>query len=104
MFVIRGSVFPTTEHDANPLVGYCPNRRMMGQTLCGELVIEGSGPLGVVNRLSGEFMKALANELGASQTPVDPAGLATAFGDRSNPGKIFDLRGAFETVPVGTKG
>ena len=49
-----------------------------------ELVVEGAGPGGEQNGLSRKLMKALAQELGAGQTPMDPVGFTAAFGDRGN--------------------
>ena len=49
-------------------------------------------------------MKALAQELGAGQTPMDPVGFAAAFGDWGNAGQHLDLGGTFEAVAIGTKG
>ena len=76
----------------------------MGTAAGPELVVEGSSPRGEQNRLSGKLMKALAQELGTGQSPVDPAGFAAAFGDRSNAGQGLHFSGTLETVAVRAEG
>ena len=77
---------------------------MMRCAVRSELVVEGASPSGEQNGLSGKLMKALAQELGAGQTPMDPVGFAAAFGDRGNAGQHLNLGGTFEAVAIGAKG
>src|SRR5438270_4731406 len=54
----------------------------MRSTVLPSLLVVGLRPERLLTRGVGEFVKGLAQELGASQPPMHPAHLAAALGDR----------------------
>ena len=64
-----------------------------------ELVV-GPGPLRFHQRVAGELVEGLANELGASPAEVDPLALATTLGDRADTAIGLDLAGAGESFAI----
>ena len=63
-----------------------------------------ASPGGVSDGLSGELVKGLSDEMGASQSAVDQAGFATFLGDRRNAGIRLQFRGRLPAGAVGTQG
>ena len=73
---------------------------MMGFAAFPQLVITGSGPVRLKDRTAGKLMKGLPEELGTSQAPVDPNGLAALLGDGCHSGQFLHLGSEFEAVAV----
>lgn len=70
--------------DADPFVGKRTQGRLVGFADAALLAIEGGGPERVRDSERGPFDEGLSQELWALPTPVHPAGVAAAFGDRSD--------------------
>ena len=67
---IGDAIFPTPEHDANPLEGEGPNRGVMKLSQSASLFIEAARPIREVDGASGLFVKRLAQELRTVPTEV----------------------------------
>jgi hypothetical protein len=100
LFVVRGMLLPTAEHDPNPFVAQGAQGRVMRLAGRAEAVITGPRPQGTANRLFREFLDALAQEFGTSPPPMDPMGLAALFGDRGDARQELDFTGQVKTVPI----
>ena len=84
LFVIRGALLPEPEDDADPFKGQGAHGGVMGFTSGDELFIIGLGPDGVRDRMSGEFVKGLAEKLRATPAPMDSLALAAAIQHRGD--------------------
>ena len=76
----------------------------MRSTVLPSLLVVGLRPERLLTRGVGEFVKGLAQELGASQPPMRPAHLAAALGDRGDTGEFLNLSGAVVAVTLRTEG
>jgi len=76
----------------------------MRSTVLPSLLVVGLRPERLLTRGVGEFVKGLAQELGASQPPMHPAHLAAALGDRGDTGEFLNLSGAVVAVTLRTEG
>ncbi len=63
-------------------------------------LVERLRPGAPVPGVSGEFVNALADELGTGPTVRHDAGLATASQQGGDAGDGLYLRGALETIPI----
>src|ERR1051325_7122844 len=68
------------------------------------LIVISAGPLRETDRLIGELMKRLLDELRASQAMVNPKRLSTTFGNRSDSRVGLHLNSRIPTGTVRTEG
>src|SRR5262245_26762576 len=80
-FVVRLAVEPAAMKDADPLECESTERGLMGAAAFAVALVEGLGPEGARNGLSDPLDEGLALEGWTRKAPVDPALVATAFGD-----------------------
>ena len=78
-FVVGRVIFPAAKDDADPFEGQDADSAVVGFTFLTLGLIEGFGPFGARDRLAGELVKGLAEELWAEQSPMYPAGFSTAL-------------------------
>ena len=81
LLVVGLVVDPTAIDDANPLEGERADGGRVLEAAGAHLVVVGSGPGGVSDRLKGEFVRGLADEVGASQPALNEGGFATFLSD-----------------------
>src|SRR5208282_5048419 len=91
MLVIRSMLFPATVEDANPLKGQGAHGGMMTLAAIPLLLIVSLGRCRLGDGATGELVQGLAEEPGASPTPVHPAVLAAALGDGRNARELLHL-------------
>ena len=77
--IVAGASFPAAEDDADPFEGQGAHGAVMGFTLLALRLVEGFGPLGAMDRLAGELVKGLAEELWAKESAMYPAGFPTTL-------------------------
>jgi len=70
--------------DTDPLEGESSKRGLMGAAAFAVALVEGFGPEGARDGLAYPLDEGLALEGGAGETPVDPALVAAALGDRGD--------------------
>ena len=78
-FVIGLATFPTAEDDADPFEGQDAYSAVVGFALLALGLVESFGPFGAMDRLAGELVKGLAEELWAEESAMYPAGFPTTF-------------------------
>ena len=103
-FVVGDPVDPTAKENTNPLEGKCTNGGVVRSALCPVALVEGPCPERVWNGAGDPLDESLAEEFGASPTPVDPVGLATALGDWRNAREPLQCSGGSEAVALLTEG
>ncbi len=63
---------PAPPDDSDPFVSERSDRGLTTFAFGDLLFVVGPGPEGMLDRLAGVFVKALAHELGAEVAPADP--------------------------------
>src|SRR5215831_20679004 len=104
LLVVRGAVLPAAVEDSDPLVGERANGGVMVRATLPLLLVVGPCPERLLAGGRGEFMEALAHELGASHPPMHPLRLAAFLGHWSHAGEFLDVLGAVVALTVRTKG
>ena len=102
LLVVGLVVHPTAIDNAKPFESESAGGGRVLEAACTHLVVVGASPGRVPDRLSGELVKGLSDEIGASQSAVDQAGFATFLGDRRNAGISLQLRSRLPAGTVGT--
>ena len=92
-FVIGLVIFPAAKDDPDPFEGQDADGAMVGFALLALGLIEGFSPFKAMDRLAGELVKGLAEELRTQEPTVNPTGFATALQYRSDAAGFLDLAG-----------
>ena len=69
--VVRGTLFPTGEEDADPFESERAHRSMMAFTLSPLATVMGLSPRAVADGTAGKFVKGLTQELRTGLSEVD---------------------------------
>ena len=92
-FIVWRSILPAPKEDAEPFKRERPHGGLMGLPLMALLLVVGACPEGMPSGFSRPFDERLSQERGALEAPVDPAGVATAFGHRRDASVFLQLSG-----------
>src|SRR5450759_2441717 len=85
-FIVRGFGFPTAVQNPRPFERQSPYRGLMRGPLVALLAVVRARPERTRDGLAGPLNQCLAQKRRTLPPPMHPGLLATAFGDRSNPG------------------
>jgi len=102
LLVVGNRIFPTTIDDSDPPIGKGADCHVMPLTFRFLVVIIGTSPVAVRDRLSGKLMEALFDKLGAGKATMHPLGFSAALGNRCNAGVLRHFPGGVEAAPVGS--
>ena len=103
LLVIGLVVDPTAIDNANPFESESADGGRVLETAAAHLVVVGASPGRVSDGLSGELVKGLSDEMGASQSSVDQTGFATFLGDRRNAGVGLQVGSRLPSGAVGAQ-
>ena len=103
-FVVWFAIFPAPKQNSDPLVSESAQSRVVIFATVAQLVIVSACPFGEADRLVGEFMECLLDELWACQSMMDPERFAAAFRHWSDSGMRLHLDGGFPSGAIRTKG
>src|SRR6185295_1345102 len=104
-FLIGSPLVPAAKENALPFVGQGAHRGMMVESFdLALMVVKGSGPFTLLNRMGGVLMKGLTQELGTGPPEVNPLGGTAAHRNRRNPRVGLKLSDAAPAIPPRTKG
>jgi hypothetical protein len=84
-------MLPTPQEQPAPGERAGPDGSRMGGPLVALRLIVGTGPAGVAAGFGSPRDDCLSQARGAREAPVDPGGVAAAFGHRGNPGVFGEL-------------
>src|SRR5947208_125094 len=100
LLVVGLVVYPTAIDDTNPFESESADGCL--EAAGAHLVVVGANPGRVPDRLKGELVKGLTDEVGAGQPAVNHTGFATFLGDRCNAGISLQLGSRLPAGTVGT--
>jgi len=98
--VISHAVLPATKHDANPFEGQGSHYGMVVLTTLALLLVIGTRPNRLRNRVSCPFVKTLPQKLGTRPAKVHPFLLSTALRHGRNPAVLLHLFGTGITIAL----
>src|ERR1041384_2754981 len=87
--IIRRTGLPTFPENSNPFESERSEDDLMGFALGDHILVVGSGPRAVNDRLSGPFHESLAQELRGLPAPVSPKLMSAFFPHRGHPGELL---------------
>ena len=102
--IVRGSVFPAAEEDADPFEGQGPDGGVKGLPFALEHGDIGPRPAALRERTPGELVERLPEEFGTSLAFVDNTDLAALTLDRGGAAELLHLQGRVVTLPIGAEG
>src|SRR5215831_19042904 len=104
LFVIRPTILPTPEDNANPFITQGPDGRVVIVSLGSLRIIIGFGPSRSSHRVVGEFVERLSQKFRASTPHMHVVRLAAFLGYRGNAAETLHLLGRCKPLPLGAEG
>jgi hypothetical protein len=99
-FVIGNAIFPTTEQDAQAFESQCFHRCVVIAVPISLLLVVGSSPPGLRNRVTGPFVKTLPQKLRTGPAEMYPFPFPTLLPHRCDPAVSLHFVGTAITIPL----